>query len=107
MEITQEIFHNNLLSLKSANPQLATKVKGCSETKIDFKIVKGRSNTISVSGLQLSSRHNPEEEADLQESSIADLKEIYLYGTGLGYLPESLLKRTRLSKLNIKVRWVG
>ena len=103
MEITQEIFHNNLLSLKSANPQLATKVKGCNQTKIDFKIVKGRSNTISVSGLQLSSRHNPEEEADLQESSIADLKEIYLYGTGLGYLPESLLKRTRLSKLNIKV----
>ena len=103
MEISEEIFYKNFLNLKNTNPQLATKVKGCSQTKIDFKIVKGRSNTISVSGLQLSSRHNPEQEADLQASHITDSNEIYLYGIGLGYLPESLLKRARLTKLNIKL----
>ena len=103
MQISEEIFHKNFLKLKIANPQLATKVKGCSKTKIDFKIVKGRSNTVSVSGLQLSSRHNPEQEADLQASYITDSEEIYLYGIGLGYLPESLLKRARLTTLNIKL----
>ena len=60
-------------------------------------------NTISISGVQLSSRHDPEREAALQASYIAEFYEFNLYGIGLGYLPEKLLKRTRLRKLNVKV----
>ncbi|MDG2474791.1 MAG: DUF115 domain-containing protein [Paracoccaceae bacterium] len=91
------------MKLESANPQLATDVKSHFQTKFDFRIVRGLANTISVSGKQLSSRHNPKREAEVQASFITESKEIYLYGVGLGYLSENLLTRAQLSKLNIKI----
>ena len=103
MQISKTIFDKNFSCLERTNPQFAAKVKNYRPTVIDFKVISGRSNTICVSGIQLSSRHKPEQEAALQASYLLKFNEIYLYGIGLGYLPETLLNRKGLRKLNIKV----
>ena len=104
MQISKKIFNKNFYSLESANPQFAAKLKNYVPTVIDFSTIRGLSNTISVSGIQLSSRHMPQQEAALQASSLLEFNEIYLYGIGLGYLPETLLKRGQLRKLNITAK---
>ena len=103
MEISSSILHKNLLSLESVNPQLAHEVRQSVISNIDFEIKNGLASTICVSGIQLSSRHNPRREAELQASLLAESQEISLYGIGLGYLPEKILKRSSVLKLNVKL----
>ena len=76
--------------------------KSC-HAALNFEKVNGRSSTVSVSGLQLSSRHNPEDEAYFQAANILISDTIYLYGIGLGYLPEELIKRHSLKTLHVKI----
>ena len=83
--------------------QLLDEIRGSCSPSLNFNIVTGSSTTISVSGVQLSSRYNPKEEACFQASNIPDRDTIYLYGVGLGYLPEELLKRESVKTLNVKI----
>ena len=103
MEVSQIVFDKNISCLEVINPTLAEKIKYYLPNKIDFKIVEGRTKTISISGLQISSRHDPMEEAVVQASAIPDHELLYLYGLGLGYLPEEVLKRESIKVLNIKI----
>ncbi|PQM59367.1 MAG: hypothetical protein CML40_08240 [Rhodobacteraceae bacterium] len=103
MEISKKIFKKNINCLNGINPQLAVELKKQDQNKIDFEIVSGHSHTIRISGLQLSSRHNPQLEAELQASYMIDSDLIVLYGVGLGCLPEKLLERRSLSKLRVKI----
>ena len=103
MEISKKIFKKNINCLNGINPQLAVELKKQDQNKIDFEIVSGHSHTIRISGLQLSSRHNPQLEAELQASYMIDSDLIVLYGVGLGCLPEKLLERRSLSKLKVKI----
>lgn len=85
------------------SPQLLDDIREANSPSLNFDIVTGNSVTISVSGIQLSSRHNPRAEASFQASKIPNTNIIYLYGVGLGYLPEELLKRESLKTLNVKI----
>ena len=103
MEISQIVFDKNISCLRVINPTLAEKIKHYLPNKIDFKIVEGRTKTISISGFQISSRHDPVKEAVVQASAMPAHELIYLYGLGLGYLPEEVLKRKSIKVLNIKI----
>ena len=103
MKISQNLFSRNITFFELKNPELAKKLKECGNKRLHFSAVTGRSKTISIYGVQLSSRHDPAREAQLQVSSMNELEMIYLYGVGLGFLPEHLLKRTSLKRLKIKV----
>ncbi|MEE2774080.1 MAG: 6-hydroxymethylpterin diphosphokinase MptE-like protein [Pseudomonadota bacterium] len=85
------------------NPQLARLVEAFSISSRDYSIIRGASKTLSVSGVQLSSRHQPEQEAEVQASNILESDNLYIYGLGLGYLCEALLRRKNLKALNIKI----
>jgi hypothetical protein len=57
-----------------------------------------------IEGIQLSSRHNRAAEALLQSESIDDSEPlIYLYGPGLGDLPNIFLTRKNLKKLEVRI----
>ncbi len=103
MKISKQIFNKNIASLERVNPQLAIKVREHRADKINFEFKTGFSKTVTVSGIQLSSRHDPRREANLQASVLASSREIYLYGLGLGYLPEKIIERLSLCKLHIKI----
>ncbi len=70
---------------------------------LDASLTEGLCGTISINGIQLSSRHDRIAEAEVQASTIPDEPEIFLYGAGLGDLPRVLLQRHRLESLRVVI----
>ena len=72
--------------------------------QVPAELVEGLSSTLSINGIQLTSRHDRVREAKrIAAMSSAKAPELTLYGTGLGDVPRVLLKRKRLRRLNIKI----
>ena len=103
MEHSQNCFNQNISVLEDIDAELSADIKFHYPSCLSFKTVNGISRTVSVSDLQLSSRHDPRAEARYQAANIALSDTISLYGLGLGYLPEELLKRDDIRTLNIKI----
>jgi hypothetical protein len=72
-------------------------------SKEHLALVRGHTQTLSFRGVQLSSRHDPDAEAELQASRLTGVRSAVLYGTGLGDLPRVLLKRSDLEKLRVVI----
>ena len=70
---------------------------------LDVAYVDGHHPSVKLNGLQLSSTYAPELEASQQAATLPLTCEITIYGSGLGFLPQELLKRTDLKKLNVKI----
>jgi hypothetical protein len=72
--------------------------------QVPAELVEGLSSTLSINGIQLTSRHDRVREAErIAAMSPAGTAVLTLYGTGLGDVPRVLLKRKRLRQLNVKV----
>ena len=97
------IHRNNMRPLEQRWPELAAVLKQQDVGTLDACLTEGLCNTISINGIQLSSRHDRAAEAVQQADSIPNQPVITLYGTGLGDLPRTLLKRQSLEKLHIKI----
>lgn len=72
--------------------------------QVPAELVEGLSSTLSINGIQLTSRHDRVREAErIAAISPTGTTVLTLYGTGLGDVPRVLLKRKRLRQLNVKV----
>lgn len=70
---------------------------------IPAELTEGLGSTLSIDGIQLTSRHDRVREAELQAASLPEVAVLHLYGTGLGDLPRALLGRTGLKRLEVKI----
>ena len=71
---------------------------------VNAELVEGLSSTLSVRGIQLTSRHDRVREAELHTASVSNKhRSIFLYGTGLGDMQRVLLRRKKLKELNVLI----
>ena len=67
-------------------------------------LVEGLGSTLSIAGIQLTSRHDRTREARLQAASLPPASPVvHVYGTGLGDLPSVLLESTDVQRLYVHI----
>lgn len=64
-------------------------------------LVEGLGSTLSIEGIQLTSRHDRTREAHTQAASLPEAPVLHLYGCGLGDLQLALLQRPGLTRLYV------
>lgn len=97
-----DIFQANLAIIQSRWPSAAAILLQQDVDQLDAALVTGANQTISVNGIQLSSRHNRMAETQLFLSTLpAQTKSATLYGFGMGDVPFVALDEGRLTQLKI------
>ncbi len=101
--MSDELFaqHGRLISLRW--PALWPRLLAQDVESIQAELTEGLGATLSIDGIQLTSRHDRVKEAELQAASLPEVAVLHLYGTGLGDLPRALLGRTGLKRLEVKI----
>jgi hypothetical protein len=101
--MSDELFaqHGRLISLRW--PALWPRLLAQDVESIQAELTKGLGSTLSIDGIQLTSRHDRVKEAELQAASLPEVAVLHLYGTGLGDLPRALLGRIGLKRLEVKI----
>jgi hypothetical protein len=98
-----EWFEDNAQVIQRRWPALYTRLL-MQEGAVQVELLKGRDSTLSVDGIQLTSRHDRLREARVQAASLSfDKPELHIYGTGLGDLPSVLLERPGLERLYVHI----
>ncbi|TVL10547.1 hypothetical protein AYI82_05870 [Shewanella algae] len=99
-----ELFAANLQIIQSRWPLAGAILKQQAPGSLDAALVTGQNQTISVDGIQLSSRHNRLAEAKLYIDTLpAGATEVSLYGVGMGDVPSVLLDNPAITKLTVNV----
>ena len=98
-----EFFQANAEVLQRRWPALFERVMAEDSATIQAELVEGLGSTLSINGIQLSSRHDRLHEAHIQAASLPDNAQMHVYGTGLGDLPSVLLERTGLRRLYVHI----
>ena len=96
-----EIYEINTAIIESRWPALSALLKQQDISQIQSELVDGLSSTLKINGIQLSSRHDRDREAEQQAASVSATPVLHLYGTGLGELPRAFLQRHDLQQLQI------
>ena len=103
------LFNANLEIIKQRWPLLGQALSTISVLDLNAHLVQGTEQTISVNGIQLSSRHNRIAEAQLLISQLpSNYSEATVYGVGMGDVPtilvqNSAIKRIRICLLNVNL----
>lgn len=84
-------------------PALWPRLQAQDVESIQAELTEGLGSTLSIDGIQLTSRHDRVKEAELQAASLPEVAVLHLYGTGLGDLPRALLGRSSLKRLEVKI----
>ena len=103
MKTSNVLFEKNLSFIRNKFPELYKTVIKCNQSHLNFRIIQGSFTTVSVEGLQLSSRHDPQYEAIHQSKNFQKSKVVTIYGIGLGYLPSVLIGMKDIKTINIKI----
>lgn len=98
-----EFFQPNALVIQQRWPALFERLMAEDTSVVHAELVQGLGSTLSVNGIQLTSRHDRVHEARLQAASLAEKPQLHVYGTGLGDLPTVLLERAGLEQLYVHV----
>ncbi|SCZ28205.1 MULTISPECIES: motility associated factor glycosyltransferase family protein [unclassified Pseudomonas] len=99
-----EFFERNLQIIQQRWPVLAERLSMEDVGGLQVDLVEGLGSTLSVNGIQLTSRHDRLAEAGQQAASVAlDASIVHVYGTGLGDLQNRLLERAGLERLFVHV----
>ncbi|MDO6774770.1 DUF115 domain-containing protein [Shewanella sp. 3_MG-2023] len=97
-----ELFLSNLNIIKQRWPKLATQLDQNSIENFSASLVTGNTQTISVNGIQLSSRHNRMAEAQLYIDQLdTNCNTVTLYGVGMGDVPSLLIDKSNLNIINV------
>ncbi|WP_311886188.1 MULTISPECIES: 6-hydroxymethylpterin diphosphokinase MptE-like protein [unclassified Pseudomonas] len=98
-----EFFQANAEVLQRRWPALFERLVAEDSTAVPAQLVEGLGSTLSINGIQLTSRHDRLHEAQIQAASLPDKAQLHVYGTGLGDLPTVLLERSGLQRLYVHI----
>ncbi|ABA73268.1 MULTISPECIES: motility associated factor glycosyltransferase family protein [Pseudomonas] len=99
-----EFFQANAEVIERRWPALFARLLNEDGSAIEAELTQGLGSTLSIGGIQLTSRHDRVREAQIQAASLpADKPQLHVYGTGLGDLPTVLLERTGLERLYVHI----
>ena len=99
-----EFFELNVDVIQRRWPVLAARLLVENTSLLQADLVEGLGSTLSINGIQLTSRHDRTREARLQADSLPiDSPVVHVYGTGLGDLQMELLARTGLERLYVHI----
>ena len=99
-----EFFAHHVELIQRRWPALAARLLVEDTSPLQADLVEGLGSTLSVNGIQLTSRHDRVAEAQLQAASLApDSPVLHVYGTGLGDLQAELLAREPLQRLYVHI----
>jgi hypothetical protein len=98
-----EFFQANAEVLQQRWPALFARLVAEDSSAIQAELVQGLGSTLSVDGIQLTSRHDRIHEARVQAASLPEKPRLHVYGTGLGDLPSVLLERAALERLYVHI----
>jgi uncharacterized Rossmann fold enzyme len=97
-------FQHNAAVLQDRWPQLFSRLLGEDVESLQAELMEGLQSTLTIDGIQLTSRHDRLAEAQMQAASLPDaIARVHLYGTGLGDLPPVLLARAELTRLQVHI----
>jgi hypothetical protein len=102
--MNNDCFAQNMRVIASRWPALADVLQqaAAEEHRPAVQLIEGQDNTLLINGIQLTSRHNRQQEALQQISKLPQhYPHITLYGTGLGDMQQQLLSRDRLQHLSV------
>ena len=96
------LFNANLEIIKQRWPLLGQALSTISVLDLNAHLVQGTEQTISVNGIQLSSRHNRIAEAQLLISQLpSNSSEATIYGVGMGDVPTILVQKSAIKHIRI------
>lgn len=98
-----EFFQPNAQVIQQRWPALFERLMAEDSSAVQAELVQGLGSTLSVNGVQLSSRHDRVHEARIQAASLAEKPQLHVYGIGLGDLPTVLLERAGLEQLYVHI----
>jgi hypothetical protein len=98
-----DFFQANAEILQQRWPALFERLMSEDSTAIQAELVQGSGSTVSVNGIQLTSRHDRLHEAQVQAASLPEKPQLHVYGTALGDLPQVLLERVGLERLYVHI----
>jgi hypothetical protein len=99
-----EFFERNVDVIQHRWPMLSARLLVENTSLLQAELVEGLGSTLSINGIQLTSRHDRVREARLQADSLPiDSPVVHVYGTGLGDLQMELLARTGLERLYVHI----
>ncbi|WP_085694618.1 MULTISPECIES: motility associated factor glycosyltransferase family protein [unclassified Pseudomonas] len=99
-----EFFRDNAEVIERRWPALSARLMAEDSSAVQAELTQGLGSTLSVAGIQLTSRHDRVHEARIQAASLpADKAQLHVYGTGLGDLPAVLLERPGLERLYVHI----
>lgn len=97
-----ELFTANLEIINKRWPLLASALHAANIEHFDACLVNGNEQTISVNGIQLSSRHNRIAEAKLLIKQLpANCRDLTVYGVGMGDVPAVLVQHPHIKSIRI------
>lgn len=97
-----ELFANNLHIITKRWPIVAAAIKSQSIDQLDAHLVTGRDQTISVNGIQLSSRHDRIAEAQLFINTLPpNARQVTVYGVGMGDVPSVLIENSHYTRIEV------
>ncbi|QHC94647.1 motility accessory factor Maf-2 [Pseudomonas sp. R84] len=98
-----EFFQANAEVLQRRWPALFERLMAEDSAAVPAQLVEGHGSTLSINGIQLTSRHDRLHEARTQAASLPEKAQLHVYGTGLGDLPGVLLEREGLQRLYVHI----
>ncbi|EJM08631.1 hypothetical protein PMI18_00017 [Pseudomonas sp. GM102] len=99
-----EFFERNAEVIQRRWPLLSARLLVEDASLLQADLVEGLGSTLSINGIQLTSRHDRTREARLQAASLPiDSPSVHVYGTGLGDLQIELLQRAGLERLYVHI----
>ncbi|MCB2250748.1 DUF115 domain-containing protein [Pseudomonas chlororaphis] len=99
-----ESFEGNAQVIQARWPRLLERLLAEDSAALQADLVEGLGSTLSISGIQLTSRHDRVAEARTQAASLpVDSPVVHLYGTGLGDLQQVLLENPALQRLQVHI----
>jgi len=97
-------FERNAAVLQNRWPDVFARLQAEDDVSAQAELVEGLQSTLSLNGIQLTSRHDRIAEARLQAASLPQASEVlHLYGTGLGDLPRVLLEQHSAALLQVHI----
>lgn len=99
-----ECFEDNARVIERRWPALLARLVLEDSAAVEAELTQGLGSTLSVGGIQLTSRHDRVHEARVQAASLpTDKVRLHVYGTGLGDLPAVLLERPGLERVYVHI----